>query len=100
MTTNEQLSMAHPKTHNLAIVSLVLSILGLIPILPVMGGIGGIVAGNLARNEIHARPDLYSGEGLAKAGIIVGWIGIGLVALIILVLVVGILFSGLSIQLS
>lgn len=71
-----------PSTHGLAIVSLVLSILGLMPVLPVVGSIGGIVTGFIARKEIRARPDLHTGEGFAKAGVILGWIGlaIGLLA--------------------
>ncbi|MDD5368785.1 MAG: DUF4190 domain-containing protein [Anaerolineaceae bacterium] len=78
---NERLSGLRPSTHGLAIISLVLSILGLLPILPVVGSIGGIVTGIIARKEIRARRDLYVGEGTAKAGIILGWIGIGLVVL-------------------
>jgi len=87
MTTNEPITNLRPSTHGLAIASLVLSILGLLPILPVVGSIGGIITGMIARKEIQARPDLYSGEGTAKAGIILGWIGIGLavVALVSLV---------------
>jgi hypothetical protein len=80
-TMNERLSGLRPSTHGLAIVSLVLSILGLLPILPLVGSIGGIVTGIIARKEIRARSDLYTGEGTAKAGIILGWIGIGLVVL-------------------
>ncbi len=76
MTTSEQPTTLRPTTHVLAIVSLVLSILGLLPILPVVGAIGGIVTGMIARKEIRARQDLYTGEGMAKAGIILGWIGL------------------------
>jgi hypothetical protein len=87
-TMNERLSGLRPSTHGLAIVSLVLSILGLLPILPVVGSIGGIVTGIIARKEIRARSDLYVGEGTAKAGIILGWIGIGLVVVVVLALVI------------
>ncbi len=78
---DERTTLIRPSTHGLAIVSLVLSILGLLPILPVVGSIGGIVTGIIARSEIHLHPDQYQGEGYAKAGIILGWIGIGLVVL-------------------
>lgn len=67
-----------PRTYGLAIASLVLSITGMLPILPVIGSIAGIVTGNIARKEIKTHPDWYTGEGVAKAGIILGWIGIGL----------------------
>jgi hypothetical protein len=88
MTANNQPILLRPATHVLAIVSLVLSILGMLPILPLVGSIGGIVTGIIARKEIRARADLYSGEGTARAGIILGWIG---VSLIVLICVVGIL---------
>ncbi len=87
MTTNEKLNGLRPSLHGLAIVSLVLSILGMLPLLPVVGSIGGIVTGLIARKEIRARSDLYHGEGMAKAGIILGWIGLGLAVVAILSIV-------------
>ncbi len=70
-----------PQTHILAIASLVLSILGLLPILPLVGSIAGIVTGYIARSEIRKQPVQYLGDGYAKAGIILGWIGIALAVL-------------------
>jgi hypothetical protein len=84
------MSQAYPNkqnTHALAIISLVLSILGMMPILPVVGSIGGIVTGVIARREIRANPDQLTGDGMAKAGIILGWIGIALAALVIIALI-------------
>ncbi len=78
---------AQPSVHFLAIVSLVLSILGMMPVLPLVGSIAGIVTGVIARKEIRNRPGQYSGDGAAKAGIILGWVGIGLA----IVAVVGLL---------
>ena len=89
MTENNQQTMLRPSTHALAIVSLVLSILGLLPILPLVGSIGGIVTGIIARKEIRSRSDLYSGEEWARAGIILGWIGTGLIVLICVVGIIG-----------
>ncbi len=84
-------------THSMAIVSLVLSILGLMPpILPLVGSIAGVITGMMARKEILARPDLYTGEGIARAGIILGWVGIGLMLAACLVAVLGILFFSIS----
>jgi hypothetical protein len=74
-------------THSLAIISLVLSILGLMPILPVVGSIGGIVTGIIARREISSKPDQLSGDGIAKSGIILGWIGLALVLLVVIALI-------------
>ena len=84
-------------THSMAIVSLVLSILGLFPpILPLVGPIAGVITGMMARKEILARPDLYTGEGIARAGIILGWVGIALTLAVCLVVVLGILFFSIS----
>lgn len=76
--TNEFKSQAQeaPTTHALAIVSLILSILGLVGVLPLVGSIGGIISGRIAQQEIQAKPEQYSGEGLARAGVIMGWVGI------------------------
>jgi hypothetical protein len=84
MSENNQQIVPHPSTHILAIVSLVLSLMGLVPVLPVVGGIGGIISGTIARREIKERPYQYSGDGLARAGIILGWVCVGLTALVCL----------------
>ena len=84
MTTEPTQLKAQSSVHFLAIVSLVLSILGLMPVLPLIGSIAGIVTGSIARKEIRSRPEQYSGDGAAKAGIILGWIGIGLAILAVL----------------
>ena len=69
------------QTHTLAIVSLILGILGLAQVLPLVGPIGAIISGKIAEKEIRERPDLYIGSNLAQTGITLGWIGIGLFAL-------------------
>jgi hypothetical protein len=73
-------------TSGLAIASLVLGIGGL-TLLPLLGSIVAIVFGYMARNDIRKRPGEVTGEGLATAGIVLGWISIGLSLL-------GILFLG------
>jgi hypothetical protein len=70
MTVNTNL-----KTNPMAIASLVLSAGGF-SFLPLVGSIAGIITGNIARNEIREKPDLYNGESLAKVGIGLGWVGI------------------------
>src|SRR5450759_5194462 len=91
MTIQQEPTALRPVTHTLAILSLVLSILGFFPpILPLVGPIAAVVTGTIARKEILAHPELYSGEGTARAGVILGWIGIGLAVLACLVLVLGI----------
>lgn len=66
------------QNHTLAIVSLVLGILGLTQFLPLVGPVGAIIAGKMAEKEIREQPDHYRGANLAHAGILLGWIGIGL----------------------
>jgi hypothetical protein len=63
--------------------SLVLGILGLTPILPLVGSITAIVTGMIARREILAKPHEYTGESMARAGIILGWVGVGLVLVVL-----------------
>lgn len=61
----------------MAIISLVASIAGL-TIFPTMGSIIGVITGHLARRDMRAAPGRYSGEGIALAGLVLGWIGVGL----------------------
>jgi hypothetical protein len=65
-----------PRTNGLAIASLACSIGGFF-----VCGIGfilGVVFGYMAKNQIDASGGTQGGSGMALAGIIVGWIGIGL----------------------
>ena len=67
-------------TSTLAIVSLVSALLGF-TLFPVIGGIVALVTGYMARNETRAIPARFSGDGMATAGIIMGWIQIGLLVI-------------------
>lgn len=67
-------------TSTLAIVSLVSAILGF-TFVPVIGTIVALVTGYMARNETRVIPPRASGDGLATAGIIMGWIQVGLLVL-------------------
>ncbi|MGH8993076.1 MAG: DUF4190 domain-containing protein [Acidimicrobiia bacterium] len=48
----------------------------------IVGSVAGIVLGNMARKRIAADPSL-AGEGLAQAGIILGWVGLAVGALML-----------------
>lgn len=61
----------------LAIVSLVSAILGF-TFAPVIGTIVALVTGYMARGETRSVPPKASGDGMATAGIIMGWIQVGL----------------------
>lgn len=73
---NPGYSMALP-TSTMAVVSLVAGILGL-SAFPFIGSIIAIVTGMSARGETRSNPPRASGDGLATAGIIMGWIGVAL----------------------
>jgi Domain of unknown function (DUF4190) len=73
-------------TNGLAIASLVSSIAGW-----VICGIGfilGIVFGSIAKNQIDQSGGTQQGRGLAVAGIIIGWVGIGLGVLVLLIVII------------
>lgn len=60
-----------------ALISLIAGILGL-TFLPVIGSIVALITGYNARREIRESSGTKGGEGMAQAGIILGWIGVGL----------------------
>ena len=85
------------QTNNLAIVSLVSGILGW-TLLPWIGSIVAIVTGHMARAEIRRNMETQEGDGLAIAGLIMGW---GMVAITVLtVLVIFLFFGGLALFLA
>ena len=88
------------QTHTLAIVSLIFGILGLVGICPGLGAIVAVITGGMAQREIQADPARYTGDGLAKAGLILGWIGIGLAALGVCAVIAYFLFIAAIIRTS
>ncbi len=69
-----------PRSSSSATLSMIAGILGL-TLFPFIGSIVAVVAGYAARREIRAADGALGGEGLATAGIVLGWIGIGLMVL-------------------
>ncbi|GJQ37443.1 MAG: membrane protein [Anaerolineaceae bacterium] len=65
-------------TSTLAIVSLVSGILSFV-MLPVIGAIVAIWTGYEARKETRSNPPKAGGDGLATAGIVLGWVHAGLI---------------------
>jgi hypothetical protein len=61
-------------------------------VLPLIGSVLAIIFGYMARNEIRQRPADLSGEGLAMAGIVLGWLMVGLSVLVLCVGIVGFCF--------
>ncbi len=65
-----------PRTNGMAVASLVLGVLGWLPC--AVGSILAIVFGAIAQNQIKAAAGREGGAGLARAGLILGCIGVGL----------------------
>ena len=78
----------------MAIISLVFGILGLVGVCPGLWSIIALVTGNLARGDIRRDPARYTGDGLAKGGVILGWIGIALMACALFGFLIWLLFFG------
>lgn len=69
-------------TERLAVVSLVAGISGFF--LPVVGPVTAVVSGHVARGEIRKSNGRLGGDALAKTGLILGYIWIGLTVLAVL----------------
>lgn len=81
-----------PPTNQMAIVSLIASIVG-VTILPLIGSIVGVITGHSARRQIRETGE--GGEGMATAGIVVGWIGLGIAGIGVLMMVL--FFAGFAV---
>lgn len=84
-------------TSGLAVASLVCGILGW-TFLPLLGSLVAIITGHMARSEIRGAAGRMDGDGLALAGLILGWIAVGLALLTILLVVF--FFGGLAVLLG
>jgi hypothetical protein len=65
-------------TSTMALVSLISGILGF-TLLPLVATVVALIAGYAARKETRAVPPTASGDGMATAGIIMGWVQVGLI---------------------
>ena len=72
---------AAQRTSGYAIASLILGIAGFF-VVPIVPSILAVVFGQKARDELRRDPAL-GGEGLATAGIVLGWVGIVLIAIVL-----------------
>ncbi|QDA56335.1 DUF4190 domain-containing protein [Thermomonas aquatica] len=81
------------QTSTLAIISLVSGILGW-TLLPFLGSIAAVIFGHMARGEIRRQPDRLEGDGLAVAGLVLGYLSIALAVLV--VVAIFLLFGGLA----
>ncbi len=82
---------ATKQTSGMAIASLIMGILGW-TLLPWLGSVLALIFGYMARNEIRQRPNELEGDGLAVAGLVLGWLAIGLTAVALCLGVLGFCF--------
>ena len=83
-------SMSGRKTSPLAIISLVAGLLGW-TLLPWLGSFGAIITGHMARAEIRRSAGTIDGNGLAIAGLVLGW---GSIIITILGILIAVMFFG------
>ena len=81
------------QTSSLAIISLVSGILGW-TLAPWIGSIVAIVTGHMARAELRRNPDTMEGDGMAIAGLVLGWSLI--ICSLLIVLAIILFFGGLA----
>ena len=77
-----------PPPNGFAIASLICSILGALFFLPLIGSILGLIFGSTAKRQIRESRGREGGESLAQAGVILGWVGLGLNVLVIIIVVI------------
>lgn len=82
------------ETNSLAVISLISGILSWF-FLPIIGSVVAIITGHMAKSEIRKHPGIYSGDGLATAGLILGYIQVAL-GLLTLCLIALFIVGGIS----
>ena len=89
------------KTNTLAIVSLICSIIGIFSFGTFVFAIAGIICGHLALKQLSENSN-QRGDGLAKAGLIIGYIIVGTSLLVLLLggAILGSLLSGVLAEIS
>lgn len=89
---------AAAQSNQKAMWALILGILGLVCCGP-FTGVPAIILGRSAQLEVAASGGAQSGDGLARAAVVLGWISIAL-AVLIVILVVGLFAVGASFSTS
>ena len=76
-----------PPTSSLSLTSLIMGIVGWV-LLPVVGAIIAVITGHMAKKEIRESQGLLGGDGMATAGLVLGYtnIIIGLCTCLVLIL--------------
>ena len=80
-------------TSTMAIISLVSGILGW-TLMPVLGSIVAVITGHMARSEIRRAPDRLDGDGMAIAGLVLGYASIAMAVMVVIAIFM--FFGGLA----
>ena len=83
-----------PRKSGAAVASLICGILSVSFLPIILMGIAAVICGHLARGQIRKGGGMVLGEGMATAGLLTGYFGIGLNILVGVVLASAIFFSG------
>jgi hypothetical protein len=75
------------QTNTMALVSLIAGILGW-SLLPTLGSIVAIITGHMAKTEIKNNPGKFTGDGMATAGLILGYANIVIVVIALCLVIV------------
>ena len=84
-------------TSTLAVVSLVAGITSWL-LLPFVAGLAAVICGHMARGEIRRSNGALEGDGLAIAGLVLGWVNVVLCVLTVAAVVL--FFGGLAVLLG
>lgn len=84
--TNQPTYQPASKDSTLAILSMVLGIASYV-VIPVLGSLAAIILGHIAKSEIKKSNGALSGNGMATAGLVLGYVQWALIILGIVVLI-------------
>ncbi len=73
--------MVKKKDETLALVSVLLAAAAWVLQFHIFASVPAVICGHMARKKIKNDPEKYGGDGMAKAGVIIGWINIVLILL-------------------
>ncbi len=85
--------MVQKKDETLALVSVLLAAAAWVIQLHIFAAVPAVICGHMARKKIKNDPEKYGGDGMAKAGVIIGWINIVIVLLTTIAVVLVMLAS-------
>ena len=63
-------------------------------VVPLIGAIAALITGYMAKSEIKKSNGMIEGEGFATAGIVMGWINIGLSIMVCCLIILAVVFMG------